>query len=253
VKEEILEYWNEQARKYRENPLATTPDLIASELEINEILKYITEGQNVLDIGCGNGYKDFEYCKERKINLKGIDYSQEMIDAAKDALASAEGLIGDLKFTCGNVLKLEEDTKYDVVITNRCLINLESDEQQMEAIDNIFKILKDDGLFLMMECTKQGLEKIDEVRGAFGLEEIKERWHNYYLNENKILPYLKAKFKSIEINNFNSTYFLISRTINALVAPNGQQADYNSDINKYAAKLPPIGEYAPLKLFVIKK
>lgn len=253
MKEEILEYWNEQARKYRENPLATTPDLFASELEINEILKYINDGQNILDIGCGNGYKDFEYCKERKISLKGLDYSQEMIDAAKDALARAKGLAGDLRFACGNVLKLEEDTKYDVIITNRCLINLENDQQQMEAIDNIFRIIKDDGLFLMMECTKQGLEKINEVRATFGLDEIKERWHNYYFDENKIMPYLKTKFKSIEIDNFNSTYFLISRTINALVKTEGQEANYNSDINKYAAKLPPIGDYAPLKLFVGKK
>lgn len=253
MKEEILEYWNEQAKKYGDNQLATMPDLISAELEIIEMLKYLEEGKNILDIGCGNGFKDFEYCRKKKVNIKGVDYSQEMIKIAKETLNKATGLIGELSFDSGNILKLDEKKQYDIVITDRCLINLENTEQQIEGIDNIYDILKENGLFLMMECTKQGLKKINEAREKIGLEEIKERWHNYYLDEDTILNHVKTKFKSVEINNFNSTYFLISRTINALVVKEGQQIDYNSDINKFAAQLPHLGDYAPLKLFIMRK
>ena len=252
-KEQILEYWNGQAVKYNDSPLATTPDIITFDMEINEILKELKDGQTILNIGCGNGVKDIEYCQKKHIHLKGIDFSQQMIDVAKTQLNKIANLQGSLEFEYGDVLNLNESKKYDVVITNRCLINLESDEQQIQAIDSIYEVLNDDGIFLMMECTMQGLNNINDIRKKFGLEEIKERWHNKYLNEEKILDYISKKFKDVEINNFNSTYFLLSRTLNALMTKNTDEINYTSEINQYAAKLPALGAYAPLKLFIIRK
>ena len=136
-KEEILQYWNEQAIKHKESPLATSPDTISFEMEMNEILKELKDGQSVLNIGCGNGVKDIEYSLKKQIHLKGIDFSQQMIDVAK-AESNAIKLKGSLLFEYGDVLNLNEFTKYDVVITNRCLINLENDEQQIRSIDNIY-------------------------------------------------------------------------------------------------------------------
>lgn len=252
-KEQILEYWNGQAVKYNDSPLATTPDIITFDMEINEILKELKDGQTILNIGCGNGVKDIEYCQKKHIHLKGIDFSQQMIDVAKTQLNKIANLQGSLEFEYGDVLNLNESKKYDVVITNRCLINLESDEQQIQAIDSIYEVLNDDGIFLMMECTMQGLNNINDIRKKFGLEEIKERWHNKYLNEEKILDYISKKFKDVEINNFNSTYFLLSRTLNALMTKNTDEINYTSEINQYAAQLPALGAYAPLKLFIIRK
>lgn len=237
-----LEFWNKQALKHKNSQLATTPDLFAAQLEIKEILKYLSNGDTVLDIGCGNGFKDIEYCKQRDIIIKGFDYSEEMIKNAKQYENE------NLSFEQGDILELNENILYDIVITNRCLINLATHEQQIHAIDNIYDVLKPGGKYLMMECTKQGLNKINEVRQNLELETIKERWHNKYLDEEKIIEYVKQKFGAIEINNFNSTYFLISRTINAL-----EGCDYNSNINKIASLLPVFGDYAPLKLFIITK
>jgi SAM-dependent methyltransferase len=241
----IQEYWNEQAQKYKDSPLATTPDLISCELETREILKYLKDGQNVLDIGCGNGYKDETFCWEKNITVKGIDYSEEMIKMAK------EYEFARLEFEHGDILNLKE-SGYDIVITDRCLINLESIDDQITAIDNIHNALKPDGTYLMLECTKEGLGNINAVREQFGLPLIEERWHNNYLGR-EIIKYIYCKFGHCEEVNFNSTYFLISRTLNALVTPEGQAIDYNSDINKYAAQLPPLGDYAPLKLFALRK
>ncbi|SMC40296.1 class I SAM-dependent methyltransferase [Sporomusa malonica] len=252
-KEEILHYWNEQAIQYKESPLATTPDIIAFEMEINVILKELKDGQTVLNIGCGNGVKDIEYCRHRNIDLKGIDFSQEMIEIAKSQSKITNELKGRLQFEHGDVLKLKEPHTYDVVVTNRCLINLENDEQHIKAISNIYDTLVKNGVFLMLECTQQGLININNVRKEFGLEEIKERWHNKYLDEDKILNYVKTKFTSVKVNNFNSTYFLISRTLNALMAKQSGEINYTSDINQYASKLPPLGEFAPLKLFILQK
>ena len=80
---------------------------------------------------------------------------------------------------------------------------------------------------------------IREVEEEMGIKGVELRFHQ--------------KFKHVEINNFNSTYFLLSRTLNALVAKNTKEIDYNSEINHYASKLPAFGAYAPLKLFKIRK
>jgi len=236
----IQEYWDEQAKRYKDSPLATMPDLISYDLETKEILKHIKDNNRVLDIGCGNGYKDVEICKHKNVTIKGIDYSGDMIAIAKNYESDM------LKFEQGDILNLKE-SGYDIIITDRCIINLETIDDQITAIDNIYNALKSDGTYLMLECTKKGLKNINEVREQFGLSEIEERWHNNYLSR-EITKYIYCKFGNCEEVNFNSTYFLISRTLNALM---GNQ--YDSDINKYAALLPPLGDYAPLKLFVLRK
>ena len=248
----IFEFWNEQALKYKESVEATSPDFFAFSIETNAILGFLRDRQKVLNVGCGNGIKDIEYCRQKRIQLKGIDYSHEMISVAKDQLEKAAGLIGKLVFELGDVLTLAEKNAYDVVITDRCLINLGTEENQSIAIDNIHRSLKRGGIFLMMECTKQGLARINEVRKRFNLEEIKERWHNKYISDS-IIELAKRKFSMMEVNNFNSTYFLISRTINALMTKEGEAINYVSDINKFASMLPPVGDFAPLKLLILTK
>lgn len=238
---EIQEYWDGQAKEFKDNPLATSGDVLAHDLEVKELLKYLKDGQKILDIGCGNGCKDIEFSKQRDIDIKGIDFSEQMIKTAKEFERDK------LRFEQGNILALNESEKYDIIITNRCIINLESTQDQIKAINNINDTLKTHGTYLMLECTKSGLKSINDIRLGFGLPEIKERWHNNYLSD-EVVNYAKKIFNCIEVNNFNSTYFLISRTINALLG-----YSYDSDINKYAAELPPLGDYAPLKLFVLEK
>jgi len=248
----ILEYWNEQALKYKESVEATSPDFYAFNIERNVILKFLRDGQKVLNVGCGNGIKDVEYCRQKRIQLKGLDYSHEMISVANNELKKATGLFGELVFEYGDVLDLTERDEYHIVITDRCLINLGTEQNQRKAIDNIHRSLKLGGVFLMMECTKEGLIRINEVRKDFNLEEIKERWHNNYLSDS-VIRFAKEKFSTMEVDNFNSTYFLISRTINALVTKEGEPINYMSDINKFASMLPAVGDFAPLKLFVLTK
>lgn len=251
--DKVLEFWDEQAIVFQENSLATQPDTISFELEKEEMLKYLKDGQTVLNVGCGNGLNDIEYCKFNRIKLKSIDYSEEMINIANKILGQKkDDLKGDLNFEQGNILNMEYKNEFDVVMTDRCLINLDSESKQIFAINNIFNALNESGIYLMMECTKLGLVKINEVRKSFRLEEIKERWHNNYLSE-EVIEYAKKRFGMMEINNFCSTYFLISRTINAICRNHLEPINYISDINLAAAKLPPSGDFAPLKLFVLKK
>ena len=255
---EIKAYWDSQADLYGTSLYATMPDMYAKELEIKNILKYIKDGDSVADIGCGNGYSSFYYAKNRNIRLVGYDYSEKMIQLAKSVLIKDFPYLKDnLSFKVEDILNLKINEKYNCVITDRCLINLISLEEQVKAALQIYNILEDDGIYIMCEDTKQGLERLNSLRKLANLEIINERWHNLYLDEEEFLNKISAHFDLIQIDNFSSLYYISSRIINAKIAQkNNVKPDYNSDINKYAGLISSVGEFGdfgPLKIFVLKK
>ena len=140
-----------------------------------------------------------------------------------------------------------------MALTERCVINLTSAELQIKAIDNIHAALVQGGIYLMLECTKQGLDRINLCRAQIGLPLIAMPWHNLYLDEDAILPAIASGFELKEVNHFASTYYLISRTITAKLAAPGEEPNYLSPINQVAAQLPSLGDYAPHRLFVLAK
>ncbi|HDT6579569.1 TPA: class I SAM-dependent methyltransferase [Bacillus cereus] len=253
----IKEFWDEQAKQFGESSLATSPDTIAFKLELAELEKNIPNGSKVLDIGCGNGIKGIELAKHLDIDYRGIDFSKEMVIKANENLdAHKSYLKGHVSFVRGDVLRLQEvikDNIYDVVITSRCLINLVSIEEQEKAIANIYEVLKGNGIYLMIENSIQSLNNLNTVRAIFGLEKINIRWHNLYIDERKLIPKIEPYFTVVNVIPFASTYYLISRTLNALLTPQGEEIDYMSKLNVLSMKLPVLGDYAPVKLFILKK
>lgn len=253
--QEIKKFWDDQAKQYQQEGLATSPDMIDREMEINAIAKYIKNGSSVLDIGCGNGYSTIKFAQKfNKIKIKGIDYSEEMIRQAKASLEKLDGgLAKRISFDVGDVLKMDFEEKFNIITTDRCLINLINFNQQKKAIKNIAGLLKSGGLYIMCENTLEGLGKINSLRKIVGLSEIPVRWHNLYFREKALVGFLKGYFKIIEIDNFESLYYIASRVFNAKLTPEGQKPDYNAKINKIAAQLPSVGDYGPTKVFVLRK
>lgn len=250
----VRNHWETQGREYQGEIRATSSDPIAYRMETEELLKHLSTGQRVLSVGCGNGLRELEICSKKKIYIEGVDYSIEMIEAAKKNLLNAmdsKKMIGEVKFFEGDVLNLSINNQYDMAYSCRCLINLGNHDLHIKAIDNILDTLKPQGIYLMIEGTKQGLEEINKIRESFSLHSIEECWYNVFLDEEKIENHIKEKGASIEIINFNSTYYLISRTINALMTNPGDNIDVVSLINEYASQLPAVGNFSPLKLFKI--
>ena len=255
---EIKEFWDNQAKIHGSDSKATMPDNYLKKLEIKNIKKYLVPNTKVIDIGCGNGFSTFEYAKELDIDITGVDYSQDMLNAA-NAIKQKGCLYHEkIEFKQGNVLALKFDSSsFDTVITDRCLINLTSRDEQKSAIDEIFRILKPGGRYLMCEDTEQGLEKLNYARNLLALDEIKVRWHNLYMDEMHIAESIKNLFVIEKIDLFASFYYLVSRTITGKLAQNnGVDPDYSDPINCIASECSSamnIGDFTPLKLFVLKK
>jgi ubiquinone/menaquinone biosynthesis C-methylase UbiE len=248
--DKVLDFWNERATLVEK---AGSQDVIAKEIEINAIAKHIHNGMHVCEFGCGNGLTAISLIKRFDINLDCYDFSPNMISEAK-SLAEDNGVSQKINFYTADV---REETKlkaqYDLIFTERMLINLDGWEMQKKAIRYLSKYLKPKGNMVFCEASEQGLLEINKMRRCLELEEISQPWHNCYLND-KNMEQLGSSLSLIKVELFSATYYYLSRVINAYIAKqDGIMPDYNSPINQLALKLPSFGECSQGKIWVIGK
>ena len=253
MSDQIRSYWDKQAEKHGASYLATMPDKYAKDLEIESISRFLRDGMAVLDAGCGNGYSTFAYAKMYDIEIVGLDYSKQMI-----VQAEAHNNNDRVQFICADVLEMPfGDCTFDMVLTDRCLTNLTTRPMQEKALQEIHRVLKPGGAYIMCENTQQGLSALNDVREHAGLPRIEMRWHNLYLDEGHILPFAETLFTVREERNFASFYYLASRIINARISQEqGQEPRYDHDINRVAALVSAhidCGNYSSLKLYEMVK
>lgn len=252
--------WDAFARKYGLDCRASTPDAYLVNLEIRTLRKYIGNGERVLDIGCGNGYTSIKLAQKKAIKVIGIDISSEMIRCAKRMLRNHRGkLKGEVQFELGNILSPHFVERFgrdwfDTVLTKRTLINVLSWSEQKEAIIKILHLLKPKGKYVLIEGTIQGYKKMNNLRERFGIARTPIRWHNNYLDEEKLIPFLNENFDIICLRNFSSTYYIGSRVIQPLLLkPFGKEPSYDFFLNLFFSYLPSLGNYGIQKLIVCRK
>jgi len=249
--EKRLDFWNKRAELGFK---AGSNDEILKDLEISEIKKYLNDGLKILEIGCGNGITAHEIAKSFNVNILSVDYSPKMIENANNFIKENANinLKGKVKFKVMDVRELNlTNQKYDIVISERTLINLDSFEEQLSVINKIHGILSNGGIYIMCESSKKGLERINNERSKFDLDKIKMPWHNNYIDDEKLNSNLdKIHLRLDEINHFSSSYYLLSRIINANYAKLlDQEINYNSLINKMAYKLKNVGDFSQTKIW----
>ena len=243
----ITEHWNQRAAL---GETAGTQDLIAKELEHRAILNALAEikPSTILEVGCGRG----ELARLIVQNLPSVEYlaidnSREMIAAAKaQPFRNAR-----LRYANRGVEHLPKG-HFDCVITERMLINLPSWEAQQQAIDAIAERLNPGGYYLMCENSQDGLGVINSARAALGLPAITAPWHNRYLQSGELLTVQSLDW--MVCKHFSSTYYFLSRVINAKLADEaGHQPAYDAPINRLALTLPAHGPYAQGRLWIWQK
>lgn len=235
----IAEFWDDRASLEEQ---AGTRDLIAKQLEVEAIAKYVKDGMRVLDAGCGNGLTAIELAKRYNIDIVGIDSSPKMIEAAGERLAGLT-LGAGVEFRPADVCDLPDDLgMFDLIYTERTLINLPDQEQRNKAMVGLCKLLKPGGLYVMCENSQEGVDGLNRLRVPLGLPEIVPPWHNHYLTAEDIGAFWDPANDIVldGIDDYSGTYYFLSRVVNAaLAADEGKEPDYDSPINRLALKLPP--------------
>jgi len=256
--QENKKFWIEQAKRYKNNTNAVNFDYNAEELELINIKKLLQDNKVICDMGCGNGKTIFHMLKNGiKSKFYGIDFTREMIENAlrqKDILQYKDASFYNISATDSS-LKDKFDFQFDTVYSKRLLINLKG-KDKYKAIKNIHQILKDDGTYIMVENFIEPLDNINSVRKSLDLERIKVHHFNEYLNKdflNEISKYFIIQKKI----DFNSFYYFISRTFNALLSQT-EVPSYDTDINRLAIEISKKNNfsfkgYSPQVIYVLKK
>jgi ubiquinone/menaquinone biosynthesis C-methylase UbiE len=248
----VLEHWNQRAQL--PSSTAGSDDVIAKEIEVNAISKYIKDGMVVAEFGCGNAATAIELLKRYNIELYCFDFSSVMIDQARK-LVEAAGLQDKIHLSVCDVRDEPEiNKKFDVVYTERMIINLPDWNIQEKAIRYLTSHLKENGYYLMCENSEQGLNNINKLRVSVGLPSISSPWHNVYLYDDLVLSLVIKGIKLVDVELFSATYYFLSRVVNAwLAAQENQAPSYLAPINTLALQLPPFSDCAQGKLWVLKK
>jgi ubiquinone/menaquinone biosynthesis C-methylase UbiE len=228
-KADVKTYWTRKATELGKNPRSTIRDHEFREMQIAIVSKYLRKKDVALDAGCGNGYSTNQYAK-RVRQIMGIDYIPEFITEAKRLYGKKRK---NLKFAEGNILDIDfPDHAFDVVLCERTLINLAHWTEQKQGLSEMRRVLKKNGLLILVEVTKQGLKKLDAWRKKYDIPPMKRHWHNRYLDEKQFEQYLRKNFTLIRKSGFG-TYMLISKIAHSLlVAPATPR--YGAKINKIA-------------------
>lgn len=232
----IRKFWDDRAKEYGDDWQATLGEKYLRLLEIKKMVKLITQykPKRVLDVGCGNGYSTKIYAnKFPNVEFVGIDYSSEMIFQAN------RSLIGNCNFFEGDVLDLGSFPSgvFDLIITQRCLQNIPDYERQRAAINNLLVKLSQNGILLLMECSKDGVEQLNNCLIRIGKKPVDniQPWHNNFFRDCNLISDFKAT-----VVHFTSTYMFLSKIIHPALTLVG-------------FILPAIGKFGYDKLYIIKK
>lgn len=257
--EEIRRFWQRQAETHGQAAATSWSDQPVIDLEIREIVKRLEDGDFVLDVGCANGYSTVQFAAARRVEVRGLDYLEEMVARARERLDTLAGrLAGTVTFGVGDLMDLKEpDAAYDKVIVIRVVINLGDWPRQVRALLECRRVLKPGGLLLLSEATLQGWNRLNALRREWGLDDIPMPAFNNYLDQEAVVAAVSPELELVELVNFASTYFVGTRALKPLLArATGAPIDVASpdtEWNRWFAQAPQWGDYGTQKLFVFRK
>lgn len=247
---DIRNFWNSRAGL---GQWAGTRDVAAKQLEIEAIASYVRDGMRVLDFGCGNGITAIELARRYNVGVTGVDFAEQMVAAAID-LANGQQLTGSVKFEVGDVANPGRLGQFDLIYTERVLINLPDWPAQKHGLESILSLLADGGLYVMCENSQDGLDKINSLREQVGIAAIAPPWHNRYLRDEELADFRYPGVVLEGVNFYSSTYYFLSRVVNAwLAAREGKEPDYEAPINELALQLPPMGDMGQGRIWLWRK
>jgi ubiquinone/menaquinone biosynthesis C-methylase UbiE len=264
----IRRHYRAQAERDGDSSLSTIGERVIREKEIDLIRSFLravrrkkpSDDLTILDAGCGNGYtlallvEDHPGCE-----FHGLEFTEEMLAIARRReLPRCVLDRGDIRSTS------YPSQCFDVVYTERCLINILDWGEQKQALDEIARILKPSGHYLMIEGFTDGLENNNRARREMGLDDIESAYHNRYLEKEELFEAVQPTLRVVDPaelgpegggdllrSNFLSSHYFVARILHPLIT-RGEWVR-NTEFVKFFSFLPPVGNYAPVQAYIFEK
>jgi len=208
IREKIHEYW--------EQP--TTVSIIDKnlhEIEIAAVLRYLEPTDTMADVGSGNGDATVRYAKKVR-QCVGLELSSHMrSQAAKTAAAAGAANVTFREF---DILQPSiQQGEFDVIVSQRMLINLASWEDQQQGLRNLHRMLKPGGRAILIENTNDAFKAMNDVRHSVGIPPVPQHWHNRFFDYDELMAFSRGGFQLVHFEDFG-LYYLLTRVYSQLFA-----------------------------------
>jgi ubiquinone/menaquinone biosynthesis C-methylase UbiE len=260
----ILDHYRKEAEVYQADASSTMRDQITRGREVEAIVSALRHlrgsgapVRQLLDIGCGNGYL-LEEIRRRMgdVSLSGLEYTPELVQIARERnVENCEIVQGDVRH-----IPFAE-ASHDVVVTERCIINVMDQDDQAKSLNEVARILRPGGYYICIEAFTDGLENLNAARRELGLEPNDMPYHNLWFDKAWFLETIAPHFEvanetagaSAEIAppNFLSSHYFMSRAVYPAVTR--AEIVYNSHFVSFFSFLEPKGNYSPIQFWLLKR
>src|SRR6185312_7939525 len=241
----------------------TMQDEVTRERELSAIHEFLqllagdAQCRRVLEIGCGNGFllsQIVEWFGDR-FHLVGVDATPEMIEIARSRRLNGDILVGDVR-----TLDFA-DGAFDALISERVLINLLTETDQLRAFAELARVVRPGGFALLVEGFRSGLENLNRARADFLLEPIPEPDVNFWFTEERWRLCLGAHWDEVPgaqlglqiPENFLSSHYFMTRFVHDVIRPERGKFRNTEFAHFFAQALPPVGDYSPLRLKLLRR
>lgn len=244
--EQILEYWNNDdvESMYDKNLLQAEIELIAPR---------IPPGAKILDAGCGEGEGTLAYSSIPGTVVHAADFSDTRLRKAAGRLQGRKNVfLKHVDFLGTHDL----DADYDVVLSQRFLINLMEWTLQQKVLLDLMSMLKPGGKLLLLEGSQQGVDSLNAFRTAWRLEPIPVKWHNLFFDDRVLRDFMQRHGYPLIEQDGLGAYFLLTRGVRPAL---DDTLDWDCEFNRLAsakrtAQLLAFAlEFSRLKLWVFQR
>lgn len=223
-------HWNTRAQTERDSAKVNIEDTVQRDLELEFILAHLSPSMRLLEVGCGNGYVT-QQLRERVAFVDAFDFAENMVARAKETYGETNN-----RFFVDSVLGPKHaEGNYDAAICVRVLINLRNTAEQVQAIENIHRLLKPGGKLILMEGFREGFDAISDLRRRSGLDALKPAAINYYSTLSEFMPAIHERF--VVADTFHTGLFDF---LTRIVFPAVAGADQASGPGKFHSQIEPI-------------
>lgn len=243
--DDIQQHWQSWARSFGKDLRATTKGRTAKMLEIGCIDQIVRRAATefgrplrILEVGCGNGFNCSWIAQQfPDSHVTGIDYIPEMIEAARQRQAEDGIDPARLTYQVGNALELDNVAgPFDVILTDRCLINLNSWDLQQQAYRAMARLLGPRGLLATIENSAEARARQSRLRLAVNLPDRPIDVFNTFIADGKIERLAgEIGLSVLETRNISTLHDLLLYVL--LPMTNGGTVDYDHPLIEAAATL----------------